>query len=124
MSTKFRNTSMYAAYKRFICAVLACALVMSTFFTGDAIVMAQESEGVETAQIATETDAEALDEAQEVVYDESKVDEDGFVWDGTTLVKYVGKGGDVKIPEGCTSIGGYYAEGDGSFLGAFLDVAV
>lgn len=58
MSTKFRNTSMYAAYKRFICAVLACALVMSTFFTGDAIVMAQESEGVETAQIATETDAD------------------------------------------------------------------
>ena len=54
---------------------------------------------------ATGTDAEALDEAQEVVYDESEADANGFVWDGTTLVKYVGEGGDVKIPEGCTSIG-------------------
>lgn len=85
---------------------------------------AEPDKVVSGGMAATETDAEALDEAQEVVYDESKVDEDGFVWDGTTLVKYVGKGGDVKIPEGCTSIGGYYAEGDGSFLGAFLDVAV
>ena len=58
---------------------------------------------------ATETDAEALDEAQEIVFNESEADEDGFVWDGTTLVKYVGKGGDVKIPEKCTSIG------DGAF---------
>ena len=85
-------------------------------------VSAAEPDKVVSGEMAaTETDAEALDEAQEVVYDESKVDEDGFVWDGTTLV---GKDGDVKIPEGCTSIGGYYAEGDGAFLGAFLDVAV
>ena len=58
MSTKFRNTSMYAAYKRFICAVLACALVMSTFFTGDVTVMAQGTEDEAAAQIATGTDAD------------------------------------------------------------------
>ena len=51
---------------------------------------------------ATGTDAEALDEAQEVVYE---ADANGFVWDGTTLVKYVGEGGNVKIPVGCTLIG-------------------
>lgn len=65
---------------------------------------AAEPEEVVTAN-ATETDAEALDETQEVVCDESKVDADGFVWYGTTIVKYVGKGGNVKIPEKCTGIG-------------------
>ena len=59
----------------------------------------------EEVPAATGTDAEALDEAQEVVYDESEADADGFVWYGTTIVRYVGKGGDVKIPEKCTSIG-------------------
>lgn len=54
---------------------------------------------------ATETDAEALDEMQEAVYDESEADADGFKWNGTAIVGYVGKGGDVKIPEKCTSIG-------------------
>ena len=51
---------------------------------------------------ATGTDAEALDETQEVVYE---ADANGFVWDGTRIVDYVGEGGDVKIPEGCTGIG-------------------
>ena len=69
-------------------------------------VSAAEPEEVVTAEVAaTETDAEALDETQEVVYDESEADADGFVWYGTTIVRYVGKGGDVKIPEKCTSIG-------------------
>ena len=54
---------------------------------------------------ATGTDAEVLNETQEVVYDDSEADANGFVWDGTTLVKYVGEGGYVKIPVGCTLIG-------------------
>ena len=55
---------------------------------------------------ATGTDAEMLNENQETVYyDASDADEDGFVWDGTTIVRYVGEGGDVKIPVGCTGIG-------------------
>ena len=62
----------------------------------------------ETVSDATGTDAEALDENQETVYyDTSDADEDGFVWLGTTIVKYVGEGGDVKIPEKCTSIADY-----------------
>ena len=60
----------------------------------------------ETVPDATGTDAEALDEEQEVVYDASDADEDGFVWLGTTIVGYVGEGGDVKIPDTCTEIAG------------------
>ena len=72
---------------------------------------AAEPEEVVTAEVsATETDAEALDEAQEVVYDESKADEDGFVWDGTKLVKYVGKGGDV--PHQRKLVGNYFIMGE------------
>ena len=108
--------------KKFASFALAACMGVSLLVNVPAgTVSAAEPDKVVSGEMAaTETDAEALDEAQEVVYDESKVDEDGFVWDGTTLVKYVGKGGDVKIPEGCTSIGGYYAEGDGAFLGAFF----
>lgn len=115
-----RRTKKFASF-----ALAACMGVSLLVNVPAGTVSAAEPDKVVSGEMtATETDAEALDEAQEVVYDESKVDEDGFVWDGTTLVKYVGKDGDVKIPEGCTSIGGYYAEGDGAFLGAFLDVAV
>ena len=111
-----RRTKRFASF-----ALAACMGVSLLVNVPAGTVSAAEPDKVVSGEMAaTETDAEALDEAQEVVYDESKVDEDGFVWDGTTLVKYVGKGGDVKIPEGCTSIGGYYAEGDGSFLGAFF----
>ena len=111
-----RRTKKFASF-----ALAACMGVSLLVNVPAGTVSAAEPDKVVSGEMAaTETDAEALDEAQEVVYDESKVDEDGFVWDGTTLVKYVGKGGDVKIPEGCTSIGGYYAEGDGSFLGAFF----
>ena len=111
-----RRTKKFASF-----ALAACMGVSLLVNVPAGTVSAAEPDKVVSGKMAaTETDAEALDEAQEVVYDESKVDEDGFVWDGTTLVKYVGKGGDVKIPEGCTSIGGYYAEGDGSFLGAFF----
>ena len=93
--------------KRIVSFALATCMAASLLATGPVIkVSAAEPEEVVSGEMsATETDAEALDEAREVVYDESKVDEDGFVWDGTTLVKYVGKGGDVKIPEKCTSIG-------------------
>ena len=96
-----RRTKRFAGF-----ALAACMGVSLLVNVPAGTVSAAEPEEVVSGEMsATETDAEALDEAREVVYDESKVDEDGFVWDGTTLVKYVGKGGDVKIPEKCTSIG-------------------
>ena len=93
--------------KRIVSFALAACMAASLLATGPVIkVSAAEPEEVVTAEVsATETDSEALDETQEVVYDESEADVDGFVWNGTTLVKYVGEGGDVKIPEKCISIG-------------------
>ena len=96
-----RRTKRFASF-----ALAACMGVSLLVNVPAGTVSAAEPEEVVTAEVsATETDAEALDEMQEVVYDESEADEDGFVWDGTTIVKYVGKGGDVKIPEKCTRIG-------------------
>ncbi len=96
-----RRTKRFAGF-----ALAACMGVSLLVNVPAGTVSAAEPGEVVTAEVsATKTDAEALDEAQEVVYDESKADAYGFVWDGTTLVKYVGKGGDVKIPEGCTRIG-------------------
>ena len=95
--------------KRFASLALAACMGVSLLVNVPAgTVSAAELDELASVE-ATETDAEALDEVQEIVFNESKADEDGFVWDGTTLVKYVGKGGDVKIPEKCTSIG------DGAF---------
>ena len=110
-----RRTKRFASF-----ALAACMGVSLLVNVPAGTVSAAEPEEVVTAEVsATETDAEALDENQETVYyDASDADEDGFVWDGTTIVKYVGEGGDVKIPDGCTSIGGYYINGIG-FSGAF-----
>lgn len=107
--------------KKFANFTLAACMGVSLLVNVPAgTVSAAEPDKVVSGEMAvTETDAEALDEAQEVVYDESKVDEDGFVWDGTTLVKYVGKGGEVKIPEGCTSIGDIMLKVMGLFLAHF-----
>ena len=96
-----RRTKRFAGF-----ALAACMGVSLLVNVPAGTVSAAEPEEVVSGEMsATETDAEALDEAREVVYDESKADAYGFVWDGTKLVKYVGKGGDVKIPEGCTGIG-------------------
>ena len=96
-----RRTKRFASF-----ALAACMGVSLLVNVPAGTVSAAEPDKVVSGEMAaTETDAEALDEAQEVVYDESEADADGFVWDGTTIVKYVGKGGDVKIPEKCTSIG-------------------
>ena len=96
-----RRTKRFAGF-----ALAACMGVSLLVNVPAGTVSAEEPGEVVTAEVsATETDAEALDEAQEVAYDESKADAYGFVWDGTKLVKYVGKGGHVKIPEGCTGIG-------------------
>ena len=98
---KMRRTKRFAGF-----ALAACMGVSLLVNVPVGTVLAEEPTEMVTAEVsATETDAEALDEAREVVYDESKADAYGFVWDGTKLVKYVGKGGDVKIPEGCTGIG-------------------
>ena len=94
-----RRTKRFAGF-----ALAACMGVSLLVNVPAGTVSAAEPEEVVTAN-ATETDTEALDETQEAVYDESKADADGFVWYGTTIVKYVGKGGDVKIPEKCTGIG-------------------
>ena len=103
--------------KRFASFALAACMAASLLATGPVTnVSAAEPTEVVTSPVAgvaeeevpgaTGTDAEALEENQETVYyDASDADEDGFVWDGTTIVKYVGEGGDVKIPEGCTGIG-------------------
>lgn len=110
-----RRTKKFASF-----ALAACMGVSLLVNVPAGTVSAAEPDKVVSGEMAaTETDAEALDEAQEVVYDESKVDEDGFVWDGTTLVKYVGKGGEVKIPEGCTSIGDIMLKVMGLFLAHF-----
>ena len=93
-----RRTKRFASF-----ALAACVGASLLVNVPAGTVSAAEPDAVVTAE-ATETDAEALNETQEVVYDESEADENGFVWNGTTLWKYVGKGGDVKIPEGCTSI--------------------
>ena len=91
--------------KRFASFVLAACMGVSLLVNVPAgTVSAAEPDEVVSAE-ATETDAEALDEMQEAVYDESEADADGFKWNGTAIVGYVGKGGDVKIPEKCTSIG-------------------
>ena len=103
--------------KKFASFALAACMGVSLLVNVPAgTVSAVEPDEVVTSQVedlteeavpgATGTDAEALDEGRETVYnDASDADEDGFVWDGTTLVKYVGKGGDVVIPSKCTEIG-------------------
>ncbi len=60
-------------------------------------------------RIATGTDAEMLNEGQEDVSDRV-TDENGFVWEGTKLVKYVGNAGNVTIPTKCTEVA------DGAFM--------
>lgn len=44
MSTKSRNAGAYSVQKRFVCAVLACAVVLSTFFSGNMSVLAQNAQ--------------------------------------------------------------------------------
>ena len=71
--------------------------------TTEGIVTSEDENPVEEA---TGTDAEALDEAQETVYySADEADADGFVWEETKIIEYIGKGGNVKIPAKCTSIG-------------------
>ena len=94
-----RRTKRFASF-----ALAACMGVSLLVNVPAGTVSAAEPDEVVSAE-ATETDAEALDEMQEAVYDESEADADGFKWNGTAIVGYVGKGGDVKIPEKCTSIG-------------------
>ena len=94
-----RRTKRFAGF-----ALAACMGVSLLVNVPAGTVSAAEPDEVVSAE-ATETDAEALDEMQEAVYDESEADADGFKWNGTAIVGYVGKGGDVKIPEKCTSIG-------------------
>ena len=94
-----RRTKRFASF-----ALAACMGVSLLVNVPAGTVSAAEPDEVVSAE-ATETDAEALDEMQEAVYNESEADADGFKWNGTAIVGYVGKGGDVKIPEKCTSIG-------------------
>ncbi|MDY3728119.1 MAG: leucine-rich repeat domain-containing protein, partial [Wujia sp.] len=94
-----RRTKRFASF-----ALAACMGVSLLVNVPAGTVSAAEPDEVVSAE-ATETDAEALDEMQEAVYDESEADADGFKWNGTAIVGYVGKGGDVKIPKKCTSIG-------------------
>ena len=97
--------------KRFANFALATCIGVSLLVNVPAgTLSAAEPNEVVTVE-ATETDAEALDEMQEAVYDESEADADGFKWNGTSIVGYVGKGGDVKIPEKCTSIGSFVFDG-------------
>ena len=61
MSTKSRNAGAYSVQKRFICAVLACAVVLSTFFSGNISVLAQDVQEGQTNQqdpVSTDTDAD------------------------------------------------------------------
>ena len=55
MSTNFKSTGTGGRYKRFLCAVLACIVMMSTIFTGDITVKAQ-SEQEATAPVASPSD--------------------------------------------------------------------
>ncbi len=115
--------------KRFAGFALAVCMGVSLLVNVPAgTVSAAEPEKTVTSSVeeavpgATGMDAEALDENQETVYyDASDADEDGFVWDGTTIVDYVGEGGDVKIPEKCTRIGGTWVSVGGykGYTGAF-----
>ena len=100
-----RRTKRFASF-----ALAACMGVSLLVNVPAGTVSAAEPDEVVSAE-ATETDAEALDEMQEAVYDESEADADGFKWNGTAIVGYVGKGGDVKIPEKCTSIGSFAFKG-------------
>ena len=100
-----RRTKRIASF-----ALMACMCVSLLVNVPAGTVSAAEPDEVVSAE-ATETDAEALDEMQEAVYDESEADADGFKWNGTEIVGYVGKGGDVKIPEKCTSIGSFAFKG-------------
>ena len=100
-----RRTKRFASF-----ALAACMGVSLLVNVPAGTVSAAEPDEVVSAE-ATETDAEALDEMQEAVYDESEADADGFKWNGTEIVGYVGKGGDVKIPEKCTSIGSFAFKG-------------
>ena len=112
-----RRTKRFASF-----ALAACMGVSLLVNVPVRTVSAAEPEETVTSQVeglteeavpgATGTDAEALDEGRETVYnDASDADEDGFEWSGTTLVEYVGKGGDVKIPGKCTRIGAYAFDG-------------
>lgn len=47
---------------------------------------------------------EMLEEDTQYISATGEADAAGFVWDGTTLVKYKGKGGNVTIPDKCTTI--------------------
>ena len=104
-----RKKKRYASFALAACisaCLLATGLVtkVSAAELGDMVITPVESMTEGVVSSATEIDAETLDETQQVAYDESETDEAGFVWNGTAIKNYVGKGGDVKIPEKCTSI--------------------
>ena len=107
-----RRTKRFASFALAACMGVSLLVnvpagMVSAAEPRETITSPEEGAVEETVPGATGTDAEALDETQKVVYDESEADEDGFVWDGTTFVRYVGKGRDVKIPDTCTEIGMY-----------------
>lgn len=94
-----RRTKRFASF-----ALAACMGVSLLVNVPVGTVSAAEPDEVVSGEMsATETDAEALDEKQEEVADRV-TDENGFVWEGTKLIKYVGSAGNVTIPTKCTEV--------------------
>ena len=98
-----RRTKRFASF-----ALAACMGVSLLVNVPAGMVSAAEPEETVSAE-ATETDAELLNEGQEALSDRV-TDENGFVWEGTRLIKYVGNSGNVIIPTKCTEIA------DGAFM--------